>query len=48
LLRELAHVERRQPGPAGLAARRAHGEHWAALRRRAAPPRMDERRQRGR
>lgn len=48
LMRELAREERRQLGPAGRAARREHREHWAAVRRHAAPPRMDERRQRGR
>jgi ribosome biogenesis GTPase len=48
LLRELAREERRQSGPAGWAARREHRAHWANVRRQAAPPRMDERRQRGR
>lgn len=45
LLRELAREERRQPGPAGRAARRAHAEHWARTRRQSNAPRMDERRQ---
>ena len=48
LLRELSREERRQRGTAGWAARRQHREHWATMRRMAAPPRMDERRQRGR
>jgi ribosome biogenesis GTPase len=48
LLRELAHEERRQLGPAGIAARRELREHWIHIRRNAAPPRMDERRQRHR